>query len=298
MKRLFIVLIFLVIALSGWGAWEVYKRYSAVFPTLSAGVYQGYIRFDGKPPLPWVVLQKKDDVFLTVSVGSADFSAQRARCTDPSGITKLPLVFEGKKQRFRLTGRLVGSLDGFIGRVYEAHTGQTGEWSLKRIEVAPLSVAVKQDLVQWASLMEEIQVLGEDLDGAQSVREERFLQKDIRDNVQIGTEGIGTAMQPNDYQSSGLKAFEALRDSTRYGRLVKLGRESLARDSVWITSAISKGRYETSSDFQDAWARTARVLELKDAIEQARRKVEAGLLTGDSGESEIEREHEFYQQFQ
>lgn len=293
MKRLFIVLIFLVIALSGWGAWEVYKRYSAVFPTLSAGVYQGYIRLDGKPALPWVVLQKKDDIFLTVSVGSADFSAQRARCTDPSGITKLPLVFEGKKQRFRLTGRLVGSPDGFIGRVYEAYTGQTGKWSLKRIEVAPLSVAVKQDLVQWASLMEEIHVLGEHLDGAQDVREESLLQRDTVSNDQIVT-----AMPSNNYQNSGLKAFEALRDSTRYGRLVKLGRESLARDSVWITSAISKGRYETSSDFQDAWARTVRVLELKDAIEQARREVEAGLLTGDSGESEIEREHEFYQQFQ
>ena len=293
MKRVFIVLIFLVLTFGAWGAWEGYKRYSAVFPTLSAGVFQGYIRLDGKPALPWIVLQKKDDIFLTVSVGTADFGAQRVRCTDPSGVTKLPLVFEGRKQRFRLTGKVVGSPDSFVGRVYEAYTGQTGEWSLKRIEVAPLSVAVKQDLVQWASLMEEIQALGEDLDGAQDVREESLVQRDAVSNDQIATE-----MPTNDYQNSGLKAFEALRDSTRYGRLVKLGRESLARDSVWITSAISQSRYETSSDFQDAWARTKRVLELQEAIEQTRHKVEGGLSVVDSGEIEIEREHEFYQQFQ
>ncbi len=293
MKRVFIVLIFLVLTFGAWGAWEGYKRYSAVFPTLSAGVFQGYIRLDGKPALPWIVLQKKDDVFLTVSVGAADFGAQRVRCTDPSGVTKLPLVFEGRKQRFRLTGKVVGSPDSFVGRVYEAYTGQTGEWSLKRIEVAPLSVAVKQDLVQWASLMEEIQALGEDLDGAQDVREESLVQRDAVSNDQIATE-----MPTNDYQNSGLKVFEALRDSTRYGRLVKLGRESLARDSVWITSAISQSKYETSSNFQDAWARTKRVLELQEAIEQTRHKVEGGLLVVDSGEIEIEREHEFYQQFQ
>lgn len=297
MKRFIVALICIAMTLGAWGAWEGYKRYSAVFPTLSAGVYHGAIHINGRSTIPFLVLQRKDDTFVSVAVASKDFAVQRVRCTDPSGMTRLPLIFEGANERFRLTGRGGESPEQFSGKAYEALTGVTGSWWLERATVAPVPVALKQDLVQWSSLKDELHDLGEMLDDVQGVLNQQVSQEaQERQEVTESLPGIVDAS--NTGHAVGLQAFEALKGANRYGRLVKLGRESLIRDSSWITSVLASIEYETSEDFQEAWMRAQRVLELKDAIEHARSKAQDEGRLAESGQSEIERENEFYQQFQ
>ena len=299
MKRIVVCLIVFVLASGAWGIREGYKLYSAVFPSLAPGVYRGVMRLEGEDPMALLVLQKKNDSAVSVAVGKEGFKAERVWCTDPSGSTRLPLIFEGMGKRFRLTGESGEHPDEFKGRAYEALSGRSGTWMLARDTLAPPAVEVKRDLIQWSALMSEIERLGDALDRTQEEMNDQREVMEVRGELNVLEESQAhTTESENTAKEQELIAFEALKGAGQYGRLVKLSRNALARDSAWISSVLSAVSNETSEDFQLDWERTKRVLALKEAIAKARIDVSRKNNEFDFDGNEIEREREFYEQFQ
>ena len=299
MKRIVVCLIVFVLALGAWGIREGYKLYSAVFPSLSPGVYRGVMRLEGEDPIAFLVLQRKNDSAVSIALGKEGFKAERVRCTDPSGATRLPLIFEGTGKRFRLTGESGEHSDEFKGRAYEALSGRSGTWMLTRDTLAPSAVDVKRDVIQWSALMSEIQRLGDALDRTQEEMTGQQEVMDVRGEQNAPEESYAHTIDfANTAKEQELVAFEALKGAGQYGRLVKLSRNALARDSVWISSVLSAISHETSEDFQLDWERTKRVLALKEAIAKALLDESQKNRDFDFDGNEIEREREFYEQFQ
>lgn len=299
MKRIILCLIIIVLALGAWGIREGYKLYSAVFPSLTPGVYRGVMRLEGENPVALLVLQKKNERFVSIAVGGEGFKAERVWCTDPSGATRLPLIFEGMGKRFRLTGAFGDHADECKGRVYEALSGRSGTWTLMRDKVAPPAVDVKRDLIQWSALMSEIKRVGDALDSSQEELNRQRGVVDANGEQHVSEELYTHTTGPESTaKEQGLIAFEALKGVSKYGRLVKRSRNALARDSAWISSVLSAVSYETSEDFQLDWERTKRVIALKEAIAKARSDVSPKNDEFDFDGNEIEREREFYEQFQ
>lgn len=299
MKQIVLCLIIIVFSLAAWGVREGYERYSAVFPTLAPGVYRGLMQVEGEAPIPLLVLQKKNDRAVSIAVAKEGFKAERVQCTDPSGVTRLPLIFEGTGKRFRLTGGSSDHADEFEGRVYEALSGGSGTWTLVRDKLVPLDVAIKRDVIQWSALMAEIQRVGDTLDRAQGEMNRQQEVVGLLDERDVSDDSNTPAIETdNSPKESELIAFEALQRAGQYGRLVALSRSALARDSAWISSVLSAISYETSEDFQLDWERTKRVVALKEAIAKAKSDVSHRRNYFEFDGNEIDREREFYEQFQ
>jgi len=303
----------------GAASYYLYQRYTAAFPELPAGAYVGLYRDStiGRS-IPWGVVRSDQDSTLGVFVGDLRIPAQRAATRDPTGRTRLPLVIGSSEARLRFTGK-GNNPNEYSGEYINPISGEQGTWTLRKIQLDEMAVALQDNLTRWFALWQELEKIESEIqDSQQTVDTRQAAIDNLRAYVTDGSalrktadQRLGRADSEIDAVRSDLSERQqqldrAIRDfdlSQRIspqGKLVYLSRQTIQRESRWIELTLKLLAPETSPGFQQALDKAERVRSLKRKIAQER---EAALKQGEQeryqgSASETRAEEEFYGQLQ
>jgi hypothetical protein len=317
--RRFLALVVFFLLLAGAGAYFVFDRYSATFPTLAPGTYVGLCKFqDGGRTLPWGVVGDERASTVAVFVGDVRIPAQRVATHDPTGRSRLPLLVGGADARLRFTGKEV-SPGEYGGEFFNPISNERGTWTLQRVPGETIAPALKDDLTRWFALWQELESVEGEIQKAQQQIDERKASVDnlhayVSDGEilkKTADQRLGRAdseldaarAELSDRQAQldrAIRDFDLSERISPQGKLVFLSRQAIQRDSRWIELTLKLLAPETSPGFQQAVERAQRVKELKRKIAEER---DAAAQRGDAerygGErNQTQEEEAFYGQLQ
>jgi hypothetical protein len=319
MRRFLIAALVLCGAALGGGLF-LFKKYTAVFPELSPGVYVGTIeRGEQGLVVPWYVVRYEGEHSLGVSIGDVRIAAQRVAPVDPSGKTRLPLTIGDSTIRLKFTGTRAEQPNSYEGRYFNPISNEKGKWRLSKVSPESASIKTDQDLVRWFSLWQEVERIEEQILASQrSADEQRAkienLHKYVADgdtlrktaDVRLGRtdSALSSAIDELGLRQAqldrSLRDFDLSQRISQEGKLVFLSRETLQRESRWIELTLELLAPETSIGFEQAFERAERVRSLKASIIQERK----GIMKQAADErprkegSEERAEEEFYEHLQ
>lgn len=291
------------------------REFNRGFPQLRPGIYAGtLVSKSGGKALPWWVESSVGTPDLFVSVGADGVPAQRGVVVEPSSGTRLPLIVSGSDRRFRITGREDDSGE-YQGDYSDPITSDSGTWTLKRFEVAPLERPERDDLVDWVSTFQSLRAVEtkiEDIKKAFDVDEARIeklhryavaddsLQKAADSRLSTTASALDDVKKQNAAKRAELEGIlrniEIAKRVSPEGRLVELSRESITREAKWIEQALQLTAPEVSGGFEQDYERALRVKALQEQVNDERgliRNLTEGPRYRDRG-SERDSEEEFY----
>ncbi len=288
------------------------------FPRLAPGAYLGTVRFSADTgPVPMYVeaVPESDQIFVSVVADGWDpqwvnpvpSQSRSPQVHLPAGMADraewfLPIGIEGPHGKSALTG--IPQDDGsYVGSVYGAQSGESGSWALKSL--VSLDEGGKEEITSirlWLLLKSELASVEGKIELAQ--KQVPLQRTEIEKLTAILDEGerlkakanekYGLAQQEYEAARAALKekreevaklwsTFDISQRVTKSGKLVALARESLEKDWLWVQSSVDLAHAQPDIELEAAHERALHIVDIKQQIEDERRKVRE--LTGTNNEA-------------
>ena len=270
------------------------------FPDIPQGLYAGAIHFTHKNApeehIPLYLHRTSTEEKVFVSLESQGFSAQIISLSARLGFGAkgfLPLTISTRERKFRLHegDKKNQSETGFRGDVIDTNSNTEGTWELRKIFLD--DAAPEEELHLWTRRYRavlsalETTASNQNLAQEQSARlaqlqqaslssEDLKKESDLRsEKKQLQLDETRKALEATRSELERLEAqLSRMRETTPYGKLVKLSRDSLDRDYEFIDKQLVGIKPELSPDFQNQIDRAQRVQSLQNEVQTEREHIE------------------------
>ena len=321
MRKLLILALIVSTAFLGGAGYLFYSEIHSSFPELPAGRYAGVLTYGGEEEsprkVPWFIDKGTLNNELAAFISDDEIPAQRV----PGSIgldAALPLIVTGPRSRLRFVGS-ASSESVYMGDFLNPISGETGTWTLSRVEIGSSQLSDSADLQAWALRWAELQGISKKIEDANAklgeqktkiekldrfIVDEDALRKKADSRLGMTTEAVQSARtdlsQLRIELDTTLRDIELAQRVSPRGHLVVLSRESIAREAAWIEGSLQLVSPETAPGFEQSLERALRVKSLKDEIALERKRLSeletASRYRGEAAETSTE--EDFYRNLQ
>lgn len=267
------------------------------FPLLSPGIYSGRIEgLFGHARVGIYAERSEGSDGLILVVVRSGWYPQRVRLTPVKGLPffatgAMPVVAVGATGRLKFVGKQLAE-GRYGGTVRDSVSRASGRWELRLSSLKVQDFIADPEFLELASLRADLEAATRQADLLEALHEglqakvveiSRNLsnQQELNSTAEDRTKRLRTnlvkerrALEQREQEVIELqKQLEVAQRVTAMGRLVALSRESLERDSRWISAVLSEVAQFGEVD-PEAVKTAAEIVSLMDETEQEREELQ------------------------